>query len=291
MGCFLACFGLSKKRKRRKTLYKVLAAPGHQHYVALDSSVTVNLATPDNSIIPYSNFREQARPKSKKKVSFNLNVQIYEPKPTAYQILESDEEEENNKDNEKMEKSSSSSSILGENSAALNYPSNHRYHNCLDSYNEEDEIEDEAPDIDAHDDEDDEFDDEDGWDYSISDDGEDQDRSEVCNKNPVENQCSELINSSLEEDKVKNHMHSVLRPVENITQWKAIKAQVASSKHRRKENIPLEQKTGMTLLSEPGFNLLESNVSKHLVTEIAVDASLSTWLIPPYASKTTIHCQ
>ncbi|KAK4266200.1 hypothetical protein QN277_027157 [Acacia crassicarpa] len=294
MGCFLACFGLSKKRKRRKTLYKVLAAPGHQNYVALDSSVTVNLATPDKSIVPYSNFRdeckEQTRPKNKKKVSFNLNVQIYEPNPTAYQILESDhEEEENNKDNDKKEKSSSSSSILGENSAALNYPSNHRYYNCLDSYNEEDEIQDEASDIDAYDDE---FDDEDDWDYGSRDGGQDQDRCKDYNKNAAENQCSEVINSSLEEDKVKTHMHSsVLRPVENLTQWKAIKAQVGSSKHRRKENVALEQKASMKLVSEPGFNLLESNVSKPLLTELAVDASLSNWLIPPYVSETTIHCQ
>jgi len=27
MGCFMACFGLSNKRKRRKTLYKVLSGP------------------------------------------------------------------------------------------------------------------------------------------------------------------------------------------------------------------------------------------------------------------------
>ncbi|XP_054806860.1 uncharacterized protein LOC129309337 [Prosopis cineraria] len=292
MGCFLACFGLSKKRKRRKTLYKVLAAPGHQNYVALDSSVIVNLATPDNSIIPYSNFRdeckEQARPKSRKKVSFNLNVQIYEPNP--YQILESDEEEENKKDNGETEKSSSSSSILGENSAALNYPSNYRYYNCLDSCNEDDEIENEASDIDAYDDEDDEFDDEDGWDCGNSSGSEDEDRSKVYKTSAGEKQCSEPI-YSLEEDREKSHMHSVLRPVENITQWKAIKAQVASNKHRRKENVPLEQKTSITLLSEPGFNLLESNVSKPLLTEIAVDASLSNWLIPPCVSKTTIHCQ
>ncbi|KAF7837433.1 protein PFC0760c isoform X2 [Senna tora] len=88
-------------------------------------------------------------------------------------------------------------------------------------------------------------------------------------------------------------MHSVLSPVENLTQWKAIKAKVATSKHRRKENVPLEHKTSMTLISEPGFNLLESNVlqSKPLLTEIAVDASLSNWLISPIVSKTTIHCQ
>ncbi|QHO36739.1 uncharacterized protein DS421_9g286300 [Arachis hypogaea] len=34
------------------------------------------------------------------------------------------------------------------------------------------------------------------------------------------------------------NMHSVLSPVENLTQWKSIKAKVPSSKHMRKENVP-----------------------------------------------------
>lgn len=215
-----------------------------------------------------------------------MNVQIYEPDPTAYQILESEEEEENDKDNGEMEKSSSSS-ILEENSAALKYPSNYRYYNCIGSYNEEDEIAYEESDIDAFDD--DEFDEEDDWD----DGSEDEDQAKVYDEDTVQKQSSESMNSSLEEDRLKNHMPSVLSPVENLTQWKAIKAKVASSKHRRKENVPLEQKTSMALLSEPGLNLLESKVlqSKPLLTEIAVDASLSNWLVCPNVSKTTIHCQ
>ncbi|QHN93717.1 uncharacterized protein DS421_17g595040 [Arachis hypogaea] len=57
-------------------------------------------------------------------------------------------------------------------------------------------------------------------------------------------------NSSVAEDRTRNqmpidasgrdrstNMHSVLSPVENLTQWKAIKAKVPSSKHRRKENV------------------------------------------------------
>lgn len=233
--------------------------------------------------------KEKTRPKTRKKVSFNLNVQILEPKPTAYHILESEEEEESKKGNDIKE--ISSSSILGEKSEAVNYPSNHRYYNCLETFNEEDEIEDEASN--CYDDDDDEFDDEDD-DYGDSEDDEDQDqdRSKVGDENEASfNQCCEMVTSSVEEDQVKSEMHSVLRPVENLTQWKAMKAKVASSKHRRKEDVPPIQKTSMELLSEPGFNLLESNVSKPLLTDIAVDASFSKWLAPPYASKTTIHCQ
>ncbi|KAL2325067.1 hypothetical protein Fmac_024125 [Flemingia macrophylla] len=95
-------------------------------------------------------------------------------------------------------------------------------------------------------------------------------------------------------------MHSVLSPVENLTQWKAIKTKVASSsKHRRKENVPSKQHTSLPLVSEASLNFspcsLESNAlqSKPLLPETAVDASLSNWLISPNypVSSTTIHCQ
>lgn len=214
-----------------------------------------------------------------------MNVQIYEPNPTDYQILESDEEEEEEdkeEGNREMGKSSSSSSILGEKSEALKYPSNHRYYSYINSYNEEDEIVDEESDIDAYHD-DDEFDEEGGW-YDGND-SEEEDWAEVYNENTVQKQSCEPKYSSLEKERSKNHQHSVLSPVENLTQWKAIKAKVAPSKQGRKENVPLEQKTG--------FNPLESKVlqSKPLLSEIAVDASFSNWCISPNVSKTTIHCQ
>ncbi|TKY51836.1 hypothetical protein E2542_SST23355 [Spatholobus suberectus] len=311
MGCFMACFGLSNKRKRRKTLYKVLA--GHQTYGNYEV-----LAITEKSIIPDSDFRgkgevkEQNSVKSKKKkVTFNLNVQVYEPNPTAYQVLKNEEEEENKNNTAEPE---------GSSALPVRYPTNHRYYNCRDGYDEEGEIACEDSDIDDYDDDDEFDDDEYDWDDGGSDESLENDEDEVYDENTKQ---KESCYPSVAEDKIKNQMpltpndaelksnlngrdrsmdmHSVLSPVENLTQWKAIKTKVASSsKHRRKENVPSKQHTSMPLVSEASLNFspcsLESNAlqTKPLLPEIAVDASLSNWLVSPsnyQVSSTTIHCQ
>lgn len=251
-----------------------------------------------------------------------MNVQIYEPNPTAYQVLDNEEEENENNTAEPKGRSSASS-ILPEESAALTmrYPSNYRYYNCIDGCDEEDEIAYEESDIeDYDDDDDDEFDDGYDWDDGGSDGSLGNDEAEVYDQNTRQKELSESC-YSVAEDWIKNqmllapkdtelksnssgrdrsiNMHSVLIPVENLTQWKAVKAKVTSSKHRRKENVPSEQNTSVPKVSEASFNFspcsLESNVlqSKPLLEEIAVDASLSNWLVSPNydASKATIHCQ
>ncbi|KAK7356445.1 hypothetical protein VNO80_15717 [Phaseolus coccineus] len=310
MGCFMACFGLSNKRKRRKTPYKVLA--GHQRYGNYEV-----LAITEKSIIPDSDFRgrdevkEQNSNKSKKKkVTFNLNVQVYESNPTAYQVLHNEEEEDKNNTAEP------------ESSRALpvRYPTNHRYYNCGDGHGEEDEMAYEDSDIDDYDDDGEFDDDEYDWDDGGSDGSLENDESEIYDENPRQKEFSESCYRSLTQDKVKNQvpvdpshaevkssgrdrsmdMHSVLSPVENLSQWKAIKTKVAaSSKHRRKENVPSNQQTSMPLVSEASLNFspcsLESNAlqSKPLLPEMAVDASLSNWVVSPnyHVSSTTIHCQ
>ncbi|XP_019426772.1 PREDICTED: uncharacterized protein LOC109335142 [Lupinus angustifolius] len=312
MGCFIACFGLTNKRKLRKTLYNVL--DGHQKY---GNYKLVPIT--ENSIVPYSYIRdkdgckEKNSDKSKKKVSFNLNVQIFEPNPSDYQPL--DNEEETNENN--------TAEPEGEGSAALTmrYPSNYRYYNCTNDYDEEDEIVFEESDIEDYDDNDnDEFDDGYEWDDGGGGGGSlGNDEAEVNDQNTSQKKL--ICYSSVEEESMKNqillalndtelksntsgrdrgmNMHSVLIPVENLTQWKAIKAKVASSKHKRKENVqPLEKNTSMPLVSEASLSfspcILEPNVlqSKPLLQEIAVDASLSNWLVSPNYdfSQATIHC-
>ncbi|KAI4345872.1 hypothetical protein L6164_012960 [Bauhinia variegata] len=277
MGCFFQCFGLSKKRKRRKTLYRVLAAAAdqkHGNYQTLDSSLTVNLAVKENAIVPFSDIRDECKEKTsvkskKKKVSFNLNVQIYQPHPNAYKILDSDDDEE---DGEKENGYESATSTM-------QYPSNHRYYNCKDGYDEEEE--------ESHlfydDDDDDDWDDGNAEDDEIEIGDQNTRRKEICDKS-----CS-----SMAEDRSQDrsqYMDSVLRPVENLTQWKAMKAKVAAkSKHKRKENVSSEQKTSTHLLSEPYSNLSPFSLeSKPLLPEIAVNASFSNWLISPAAA---IQCQ
>ncbi|WVY98306.1 hypothetical protein V8G54_030457 [Vigna mungo] len=238
MGCFMACFGLSNKRKRRKTLYKVLAA-GNQRY----GNYQV-LAITEKSTLPDSDFRgrdevkEQISNKSrKKKVTFNLNVQVYEPNPTAYQVLNNEEEEDKNNTAE-----SESSRALPELSES-----------CYRSMAED----------------------------------------KVKNQMLVDPNHAER-KSDLGGRERSIDMHSVLSPVENLTQWKAIKTKVAaSSKHRRKENVPSNQQTSMPLVPEANLNFspcsLESNAlqSKPLLPDMAVDASLSNCLFLPPEWATT----
>lgn len=226
----------------------------------------------------------------KKKVSFNLNLQIYEANPSSYQVLEN---EEDNKETAVE----SEGRVLGDRSEALviRYPSNHRYHNCSYDQDEEDEIVCDESDID------DEFDEEYDWDDDDDDGGyescEDYGDDEVCDENNMKNQkalssidAEVKLNSSGRERSI--NMNSVLLPVENLTQWKAIKAKIVSSKNRRKENVPSEENTSKLPLVSPC--ILESNdlQSKPLLKEIAVDASLSNWLVSPkYNVSSTIRCQ
>ncbi|GAU23790.1 hypothetical protein TSUD_26980 [Trifolium subterraneum] len=105
------------------------------------------------------------------------------------------------------------------------------------------------------------------------------------------------LKSNLSGQERSINMISVLSPVENLSKWKAIKAKVTSSKHRRKENVPSEQTTSMPLVLETSSNfaicVLESNdlQSKPLLKEIAIDASLSNWLVSPSYVSNTIRCQ
>ncbi|KAK7835714.1 protein jason [Quercus suber] len=69
------------------------------------------------------------------------------------------------------------------------------------------------------------------------------------------------------------YVHPVLNPVENLTQWKAVKAKGASPLRPQKENFVSNQE------SEVSFSFKsKTNQSKKSSQEVAVDASLSNWL-------------
>ncbi|KAJ6318790.1 hypothetical protein OIU76_014191 [Salix suchowensis] len=99
MGCFLGCFCLSSKKKRRK--------PGSRdqklgRYEPLESveSVSTDFGITGKSITSEAELSKRPKKslnyKVRKKVSFNLNVQTYEPIPKdecRNDYWESDEEE------------------------------------------------------------------------------------------------------------------------------------------------------------------------------------------------------
>ncbi|KAJ6356274.1 hypothetical protein OIU78_004395 [Salix suchowensis] len=279
MGCFLGCFGLSSKRKRRKPGYRDHQKLGS--YEPLDS-VSTNFAIAGKPII--SEAEHSKRPKDslsckvRKKVSFNLNVQTYEPIPKeecTSDYWESDGEE-TDKDAAKERQSSSLSEGDSIASKMASYPSNYRYGNCIDSYDEEDGIAYEESDLD---------DDEDEFDDKEEEEDDDDDDNNGCNIDELRDTAENLksLGDSNEGGlRSRQYVHSVLKPVENLNQWKAVKARgTQPPKNQRKENVALEQHPPKPLSSI-------SNHSTPLMQEIAVDASLSNWVVPPdsYKKKT-----
>ena len=160
MGCFLGCFGFSGRRRRWKPANKVL--PGDhrvESYEPLDSTVS-QLSWSDKKI------KEISSIKIGKKMSFNLNVQTYEPlkdDETVYWLSKSDEDEMREKNCERFANGSLSTTVSEEKSTESKmgpFPSNHRYQNCRDSYDDEEDEDDMAhigSDLDEDDDVDDEF--------------------------------------------------------------------------------------------------------------------------------------
>ncbi|KAH9697045.1 hypothetical protein KPL71_023439 [Citrus sinensis] len=271
MGCFLGCFGFPADEDVENQPI---------NYEPLDSTI-----------------KEISSIKIGKKVSFNLNVQNYEPlqdDETAYRLSESDEDEMREKNGERFANGSLSTTVSEEKSIGLKigpFPSNHRYQNCRDSYDDEE-------------DEDDDANDEFEYDYDNENDIDDQriSQSEFLkqpNNQLVESPKRNITNNNMQMqlpaltdgDPKRNdwdrsqYINSLLNPVENLTQWKAVKARTAAAPQLlRKENNGLQQEAQVPSYLTTSSNLYSFNLapnhnqSKPLLHEIAVDASLSNWL-------------
>ncbi|XP_002528376.2 kinesin-related protein 4 [Ricinus communis] len=300
MGCFLGCFGFPSKRKRRKPANRV--QPGDHRlgsYEPLDSAST-NL---DAKAEPISKDSESSKKpkeplnyKIKKKVSFNLNVQSYEPIPKEDENInyfwENDDEEKRDEISKENAKEGQSKSLSEDDSVAAkmaSYPSSYRYRNCTDSYDDEDEIAYEESDLD--DDEDENDDDDSDEDYGS---GGDMDNLTTSRDEFSETfkslSLSSQMRDSLTRENSENlrplgdlnsvgmnrnardrsqYVHSVLNPIENLSQWKAAKAKgMPQVKRQRKENVALEQQAQLT-------------------QEISVDASLSNWILNTDSCQST----
>ncbi|GFY99546.1 hypothetical protein Acr_13g0009460 [Actinidia rufa] len=285
MGCFLACFGSSKDRKRRNQ-------PKNQRrgtHKPLHSTVSPEQDISAISIAPPNKLDEQLRSSPRKKVAFDANVRTYEP----VSIRESTEIlPESNRNDERKEKSSLPHSLSQDDSITStveSYPPNHRYNNCRDSDNEEFECEDIDLDYDDEDD-----------DYGDSDEDEDEDR--IVRQVSMES-TTETYSASVLMEEVDSHMktiwsmrnardrsvyvHPVLNPVENLTQWKAVKSKGKTPPLKpQKENFTVDQEVPrISFTSEPIFKQSpfgfksKLDQSKNQNQEIAIDASLSNWLV------------
>lgn len=253
---------------------------------------------------PRYKLEEQLSLSTRKKVTFDTNVKAYEP----VSVHESTESlPDNDKDVEKQKGDNSGKSGLSNSlseddsttSSVLSYPPNHRYQNCRDSDDEADEFECEESDLDDEDEELEDYGDYDG-DYD-----EDED-SQICVPTKSVESRTEMLSAQafMEEEEVKKtgsnrnardrsvYVHPVLNPVENLAQWKAVKSKGPPQLlNPQKENLKLEQEaprisfSSEPILKHPSFSFKsKSDQPKRENQEIAVDASLSNWLV---TSETT----
>ncbi|TXG63877.1 hypothetical protein EZV62_010871 [Acer yangbiense] len=294
MGCFLGCFGSSKDRKRRKQRHK-LQPCDHQrntNYIPVQYSVSIVEEYPEKPITPVSEVGVKAEEQSqssssgtRKKVTFDSNVRTYEhvlPEHVSGTLPEKDEvgakEEESLGKLGHSQPSSEASSIT---SSSGSYPPNHRYQNCRECDDEEDEIDYEDSDLDEEEDEDD-----DGvldYDDLYEEDGIVESKIDVA-KEEIEEAVKPMRANGSARDR-SAYIHSVLNPVENLTQWKALKTKGKPQLKQQKENFALDEEPRASFSLEPSFKELslsfksksdyQSNKSNQ---EIAVDASLSNWL-------------
>ncbi|KAM7253159.1 hypothetical protein ACFE04_008836 [Oxalis oulophora] len=292
MGCFLGCFGLSTKGKRRRTVNKILPGDHAARYLRYKPLDSIYPDLPEDLESEIRNkAKQQLNKKVKKKVRFNLNVQAYEPIPKEETWQHSwESEEESGKSNSK---GSELPLLKLEDSTIGSYPTNYRYQNVRNSYDEDEITYESDSDYDYYDDCEDDFD----FEEDEVDDGQIGDQTmnpkELLNKFdilPMESKKRDSLNTFAEiknqnrfpicsltneekgltglnlpgQDKFQ-YVNSVLNPIENLTQWKAVKAKaIQAARRAKKENIALQ--------------------------EVAVDSSLSNWLGSSSLKTETIKC-
>lgn len=261
---------------------------------------------------------QQLSPSTRKRVTFDSNVKTYEPNHVEAEADDFLAKHGNKKEEEKnlTEKlqcqsySEDGSTVL----SVSSYPPNHRYQNCRDS-DDDDELDYADSDLDhdhveTDDDDDDEndYDDVEDEEYANFSDSESGKSSAQVFVDEVDSclsicGCPGKAEPQTEVRRTARDRnacaHSVLKPVENITQWKAVKVK---DQHRsnppHKENLALNGAPS-SFGTEPSFK--ESSFgyksktcqSKNSGQGIAVDASLSNWLsssvvTPPSKTSTGI---
>ncbi|KAI3461828.1 hypothetical protein Pfo_018491 [Paulownia fortunei] len=259
---------------------------------------------------------EQLSPSPRKRVTFNSNITAYEHVSIQESINSLPEFNENvgSEKQEDFKRTSPSHSLSEDDSSVISsvgsYPPNHRYHNARDSDDEAEEYGD--SDLDDFDD----LDDEDDYDdYDEHSDGRISCQEVLAEsvlaasmESRTENPAAQAINEEVESPMVKirlpdeevkafgskanardrsDYINSVLNPIENITQWKAAKSK-GTHPLKPQENLTANfEAPRISFSSEPTFRQAsfsfksKSDQVKNKNQEIAVDASLSKWLVSP----------
>ncbi|XP_030456057.2 serine/threonine-protein phosphatase 4 regulatory subunit 2 isoform X1 [Syzygium oleosum] len=315
MGCFLACFGSSKDgRRRRKQRGKVQPRDQQRNSGSrpVQFPVSSGQEIPAKPVASVSDVLDKSEEtlscSTRKKVTFDSNVKTYEHVSSPPDDDDADAGEETLRESRDMVESddnyeklsqvqcaSEDSSVA---SSIRSYPPNHRYQNCRDSDDEDGDLDCNVSDLTDDDYDDDHDGDEDeGQDSSEIYEGDDEIEetmavrptpSEVCNsehmrrESPVAEMNPTKLNVNARDRGV--YIHSVLNPVENLTQWKAVKAKGTPLPKHRKENLSFDQEARMSFDTAPASKEVsfsfkaKPNETKKSTQEVAVDASLSNWL-------------
>ncbi|KAK6940622.1 hypothetical protein RJ641_030153, partial [Dillenia turbinata] len=310
MGCFLACFGSSKQHKPPKQRNRVTSRDqefGVQAFQIAVHSEEVKTEKPFRPVsIPREKSEEILSLNSKKKVTFNTKVTTYDSVPTHDDKTEEGVEKEKKKEdkNVKIEKSTSISEEGSITSSVISFPPNHRYQNCRMSDDEDEKLDYDKSEL-NHDyeesegEEEEEEVEEEEEDYGDYDDGDREILSgsfsmESRNRRTFPNHViSEEVDSPLPKEKNFTtfqsmeslrdrglYVNPVLNPVENLTQWKAVKARGKPTSMKQKENLELDEEPQISL-TEASFkqsNFGVKSKSNSPIQDAAVDASLSNWL-------------
>lgn len=188
-------------------------------------------------------------------------------------------------------------------------PASYRYQNCRDSYDDEDvelRIVENDLNFDEVEDSDEEVDD--VYSNESNDGTQSQEEFPWKSSSIVIESDKEVINNQIAEEKTRNlldlqsgeveglgsnfhardrsqYVLSVLNPVENLTQWKAVKAKTAIPQLKyQKENLLLKEEGQNHSRKRADFDSLACkktrslSVSRPQEPTVAVDASLSNWL-------------
>ncbi|KAA0039885.1 DNA ligase 1 [Cucumis melo var. makuwa] len=254
MGCFFACFGSSKNSKRLKNHHHSTIIQRNAIAKTHQSSVHTLLDDSNNTFFHPVEVGNRIDGLEVASVKHHEDEHIVLPQQDVVSVhgkKQGQKEEEDSE--EKLSKSESSSEDfvvpLNPNFKS-SCPRIHRYRNCKDSDNED---EDEVFDTHLGSDENDEL----GIVESMKEDSSlDESSMDVCRLNPTNVRHRTA------------YVYSVLNPVENLSQWNAVKSKKEFSPKLQKENVELEQESsvdGFPYSSEPS-------------REPCVDASLSNWL-------------
>lgn len=234
-----------------------------------------------------------------KKVKFDSNVRTYEdvlPEEDTGENCDGGTKGEAQRTLVELGQSQYSSDVSSVTSSSGSYPANHRYQNCRESDDEvEDELIDDEDDDGVLDCDDLTFDDDD---YETVESNNLADTVVIGDGSVMRNEeggVKPIRANGTARDR-SGYVHSVLNPVENLSQWKALKTKGKPQLKHQKENLGLEEEPARVSFSlEPRYKEVSLSFKSKLEhqsnkpkQEIAVDTSLSNWLSSSEATSTPI---